>query len=891
MSVRAVDPGRSRVVLVGVPTYDDPELPDVPVVANNIFDLHRVLTHPGLGGFDPVHCAVVPPTAGLAEVGTLVGQAAADAEDLLLFYYSGHGLLSVRRRELYLALSSTRREQLPFTALPFDAVREVFLDSRAAIKAVILDSCFSGRAIGETLADDDAAVLGQLEVAGTYIMTAAPANRTALILPGEKHTAFTERLLRVMRSGIAGAGHVISLGDIYRHLHFQLRAEGLPSPQQNGTETADQLGILQNQHAERVSGQSRGRSDAESSEAAAVRSETSQGSGADFHDDAPVPDLAAARAVRAEQDERDAHFQRQQIAQAKGRARLLLTQGEVVSRHLSDNGKRIQWMARLAVAMMPIDEDLGVRLAREAERQADAFCSKMGRNSHSIPKCIAQVQPLAEVAVALATVDPQRARALAQLAVSLLKKATSFPHYPEELSATLRALVAVAPDQAETLIQEIDKSEIDKSYQDKLLLEVAELMAPTHPERALRIARDLPERKQPHGDFRLSRIANAMAPKKPDYAEAVAHSIKNPEYRDRALKYLVSELAKISPGRAEKVAHCITDKSVRQAALGAVFYELLRADPKNAERFARTAAIKKSMRDRWLAEVAESMVLVDPDSALQIIRNIHNETTRGEFLYSIFERLRDLNPQLSQQVARAIPKNMHIERALAKSSTAEDLAATNPEHTQKLIEEAQELLEGIGRPKDRALALLALAQNLASHAPRQKELLVTECERFARETLKPEPLMRILSGIIAINLSNDPQEAARIAMTALHIQSDYPLDDLARFAFDLATHKPATAKQIAIHIIHTARQENEGDRENLHSRDALVALSLIDPSEAVRLATMTQERKDTNLKTNIKIERLIKEIKHEAYREIEKADRLASESQLKHYRKHRQEWL
>jgi hypothetical protein len=114
---------------------------------------------------------------------------------------------------------------------------------------------------------------------------------------------------------------------------------------------------------------------------------------------------------------------------------------------------------------------------------------------------------------------------------------------------------------------------------------------------------------------------------------------------------------------------------------------------------------------------------------------------------------------------------------------------------------------------------------------------------------------------------------------------------LARFAFDLATHKPATAKQIAIHIIHTARQENEGDRENLHSRDALVALSLIDPSEAVRLATMTQERKDTNLKTNIKIERLIKEIKHEAYREIEKADRLASESQLKHYRKHRQEWL
>jgi hypothetical protein len=86
MSVRPVDPGRSRIVLVGVPAYDDPGLPDMPVVTNNINDLVRVLTNQHMGGFTPAHCTAAESTANLAEVGTLLAQAAAEAEDLLLFY-------------------------------------------------------------------------------------------------------------------------------------------------------------------------------------------------------------------------------------------------------------------------------------------------------------------------------------------------------------------------------------------------------------------------------------------------------------------------------------------------------------------------------------------------------------------------------------------------------------------------------------------------------------------------------------------------------------------------------------------------------------------------------------------------------------------------------------
>lgn len=249
MSIRPVDPLKSRIVLVGVPEYNDPQLPDTPAVANNITDLAAIFTSPDIGGFAPEHCFVAPPGAGVAEVGDVLMQAADQAEDLLLFYYSGHGLLGPRRRELFLGLRGTRREQLAFSALPFEAVRDACLESRAASRVVILDSCFSGRAIGDTLADEEDAVVGQLEVSGTYTLASAPANRTALILPGERHTAFTERMLNLLVDGSPEAGQMISLGDIYRHLYRRMTSEGLPTPQQRGTATADLLGLVRNRRS------------------------------------------------------------------------------------------------------------------------------------------------------------------------------------------------------------------------------------------------------------------------------------------------------------------------------------------------------------------------------------------------------------------------------------------------------------------------------------------------------------------------------------------------------------------------------------------------------------------------------------------------------------------
>jgi Caspase domain len=244
--MRPIDPARSRAVVVGAPVYDDAALTDVPEVTANAVDFAGVLTDQRLGGFDPAHCAVAPWRASVAEVGDLLMEAAAEAEDLLLFYYSGHGILSSVRRELYLGVAGTRPDRLPFTGVPFDAIRDACLSSRATTRVVILDCCFSGRAIGDTLAGAGEAVMGQVQVTGTFTLTSAPANATALVLPGETHTAFTGRMLRLLRGGIPNGSSMLTLGDIYKHLYAQAVADGLPRPQQRGTETADLVGLVRN---------------------------------------------------------------------------------------------------------------------------------------------------------------------------------------------------------------------------------------------------------------------------------------------------------------------------------------------------------------------------------------------------------------------------------------------------------------------------------------------------------------------------------------------------------------------------------------------------------------------------------------------------------------------
>ena len=244
--MRLPDPLRSRAVLIGASQYDDEKLPDLPVVARTVSDMAVALSDPAYGAVSEGSCTVLIDEGDIRLIGRLLRSAARQAEDLLLVFYSGHGLVSGKRHELYLALPESEWAEAEFNSLEYGKLRDAVLDSPAATKVIILDCCFSGRVVTDTMADPVTEVLGQIEVDGTYVLASAQRDQVALIVPGEEYTAFTGRFLRLLRDGVADGPELLTIDDLYQRLLVTMKAEGLPQPQRRATRTAGLLALARN---------------------------------------------------------------------------------------------------------------------------------------------------------------------------------------------------------------------------------------------------------------------------------------------------------------------------------------------------------------------------------------------------------------------------------------------------------------------------------------------------------------------------------------------------------------------------------------------------------------------------------------------------------------------
>ncbi|MFE0515916.1 tetratricopeptide repeat protein [Streptomyces sp. NPDC058964] len=245
--MRLPDPHRSRVVLIGASRYSDPNLPDLPSVHRTITDLAGLLTDQYYGLVPAGHCTVLLDDGDLRTLGARLRAAVAEAEDLLLVHYAGHGLVGGRRHDLYLALPDSEWSAPEFNSLEYEKLRDAVLDSPARAKLVVLDCCFSGRALGDSLAGGgEAERLGQLAVAGTYVLTSAQRDQVALALPEEEHTAFSGRLMRLLREGVVGGPELLTIDDLYRRLRATMEAEGLPTPLNRAAGTAHGIALTIN---------------------------------------------------------------------------------------------------------------------------------------------------------------------------------------------------------------------------------------------------------------------------------------------------------------------------------------------------------------------------------------------------------------------------------------------------------------------------------------------------------------------------------------------------------------------------------------------------------------------------------------------------------------------
>lgn len=145
-------------LLIGVSEYE-PELNPLPAVVKDVEVMRRVLENSQMGDFAPDNIIVLKdPQRQEMEESIYKLFSHRDKEDLLLFYFSGHGIKD-ESGKLYLSTRGTRKqngELVTPSAVSASFLHESINNSRSQRQVLILDCCFSGAiAKGLTTSDGD----------------------------------------------------------------------------------------------------------------------------------------------------------------------------------------------------------------------------------------------------------------------------------------------------------------------------------------------------------------------------------------------------------------------------------------------------------------------------------------------------------------------------------------------------------------------------------------------------------------------------------------------------------------------------------------------------------------------------------------------------------------
>jgi hypothetical protein len=218
-----------RALLVGFATYD--ELSALPCCAADVGELRAVLADNARGDFDVVQTITGRTTQAGLERAVAELFAANDA-DLLVFYFTGHGLVT-QSGELLLALPITDGRALATTTLAFSRVMELLDTSRAHNVVVILDCCYSGAA-GAAIPQVAAERPFARATTGpsSYVLASSLAGQESWQSDSGTLSVFTGCLLAGMATGEGDhdSDGMVSIDEAFAHAHDLIGAAGRQTP-------------------------------------------------------------------------------------------------------------------------------------------------------------------------------------------------------------------------------------------------------------------------------------------------------------------------------------------------------------------------------------------------------------------------------------------------------------------------------------------------------------------------------------------------------------------------------------------------------------------------------------------------------------------------------------
>ncbi|WP_375495670.1 SUMF1/EgtB/PvdO family nonheme iron enzyme [uncultured Nostoc sp.] len=210
-------------LLIGVSEYE-PGLSPLPNAVNDVEAMQRVLVNPEMGGFAEADVKVLKnPQRQEMENAIYELYANCQKDDLVLFYFSGHGV-TVESGDFYFSTSITRKNQgklIPTSAVAATNVHSWMNQSKSKRLVVILDCCFSGAfAKGLTVKDGGTVDLQQhLGGEGRAILTASTSTQYAFESDGLELSVYTHYLVEGIEKGAAdidGDG-LIAVDELHRY--------------------------------------------------------------------------------------------------------------------------------------------------------------------------------------------------------------------------------------------------------------------------------------------------------------------------------------------------------------------------------------------------------------------------------------------------------------------------------------------------------------------------------------------------------------------------------------------------------------------------------------------------------------------------------------------------